>query len=79
MIESGEFTLILSTDADINAAQNILAAGLAVAGRGGIPQALSQSDPMKRQPWEVEVACITIDTRKSSSVRQGRMSISLLG
>ena len=43
-------------DADINAAQNILAAGLAVTGRGGTPQALSHSDPMKRQPLEEEVA-----------------------
>ncbi|NNN14424.1 MAG: IS200/IS605 family element transposase accessory protein TnpB [Acidimicrobiaceae bacterium] len=43
-------------DADINAAQNILAAGLAVTGCGGTPQALSHSDPMKRQPLEEEVA-----------------------
>ena len=43
-------------DADINAAQNILAAGLAVTGRGGTPQALSQSGPAKRQPSEEEVA-----------------------
>ena len=39
-------------NADVNAAQNILAAGHAVTGRGGTPQALSHSDPMKRQPPE---------------------------
>ena len=38
-----------TSNADVNAAQNILAAGLAVKGRGGTPQALSHSDPMKRQ------------------------------
>ena len=41
-------------NADINAARNILAAGLAVAGRGGTPHAKSpmtdHSGPMKRQP-----------------------------
>ncbi len=42
-------------NADVNAAQNILAAGHAVTGRGGTPQALSHSDPVKRQPLE-EVA-----------------------
>ncbi len=42
-------------DADVNAAKNIIAAGHAVTGRGGTPQAFSHSDPMKRQPLE-EVA-----------------------
>lgn len=37
-------------NADINAAQNILAAGLAVTGRRGTPHALMHSGPMKRQP-----------------------------
>ena len=41
-----------TSNADVNAAQNILAAGLAVTGRGGIPHANKQSDPMKRQPPE---------------------------
>ncbi len=40
----------------MNAAQNILAAGLAATGRGGTSQALSHSDPMKRQLLEEEVA-----------------------
>ncbi len=39
-------------NADINAAKNILAAGLAVTGRGGTSHANKQSDPMKRQPPE---------------------------
>ncbi|MDA8271484.1 MAG: transposase, partial [Actinomycetota bacterium] len=47
-------------NADINAAQTILAAGLAVAGRGGTPHAKSamtdHSGPVKRQPLEEEVA-----------------------
>ena len=41
-----------TSNADINAAKNILAAGHAVTGRGGTSQALSHSDPMKRQPPE---------------------------
>ncbi|NNN18698.1 MAG: IS200/IS605 family element transposase accessory protein TnpB [Acidimicrobiaceae bacterium] len=36
-------------NADINAARNILAAGLAVAGRGGTPHAHKHSGPKKRQ------------------------------
>ena len=43
-------------DADINKAQNILTAGLAVTGSGGTPQALSHGGPAKRQPSEEEVA-----------------------
>ena len=39
-----------TANADINAAQNILAAGLAVTGRGGTPHALVHSGPVKRQP-----------------------------
>jgi len=45
-----------TANADVNAAQNILAAGLAVAGRGGIPHALVHSGPMKRQPLEGSAA-----------------------
>ena len=49
-----------TANADINAARNILAAGLAVAGRGGRPHAkpirVKHSGPMKRQPLEEEVA-----------------------
>ena len=41
-----------TSNADVNAAQNILAAGLAVKGRGGTPHANKHSDPMKRQPPE---------------------------
>ncbi len=41
-------------NADVNAAKNILAAGLAVTGRGGTPHEDPatdlHSDPMKRQP-----------------------------
>ena len=41
-------------NADVNAAKNILAAGLAVTGRGGTPHAKPEiaehSGPMKRQP-----------------------------
>jgi putative transposase len=46
-------------NADVNAAKNILAAGLAVAGRGGTPHCeesqswRSSSGPVKRQPSEV--------------------------
>ena len=43
-------------NADINAAQNILAAGLAVTGRRGTPNALMHTGPMKRQLPEEEVA-----------------------
>jgi len=47
-------------NADINAARNILAAGFAVAGRRGTPQAkpiqAKHSGPMKRQPLEGSVA-----------------------
>ncbi len=49
-----------TANADVNAAQIILAAGLAVAGRGGTPHAnpaqADHSGPMKRQPPEEEVA-----------------------
>ena len=38
--------------ADVNAAKNIIAAGLAVQGRGGTSHANKQSDPVKRQPAE---------------------------
>ena len=41
-----------TSNADVNAAKNILAAGHAVTGRGGTSQALSHSDPVKRQPPE---------------------------
>jgi putative transposase len=37
-------------NADVNAAINILAAGLAVSGRGGTPHDASHSGPTKRQP-----------------------------
>ncbi len=40
----------------MNAAKNIIAAGLVVQERGGQSQALSHSDPMKRQLLEEEVA-----------------------
>ncbi len=45
-----------TNNADVNAAQNILAAGHAVTGRGGTPQANKHSDPTKRQLLEEEVA-----------------------
>ena len=38
-----------TNNADVNAAQNIIAAGLAVSGRGGISHATKHSDPVKRQ------------------------------
>ena len=39
-------------NADVNAAKNIIAAGLAVQGRGGTSHANKHSDPVKRQPAE---------------------------
>ena len=45
-----------TNNADVNAAKNIIAAGLAVTGRGGTPHANKHSDPMKRQLLEEEVA-----------------------
>ncbi len=45
-----------TNNADVNAAKNIIAAGLAVTGRGGTPHANKHSDPMKRQLLEAEVA-----------------------
>ena len=49
-----------TNNADVNAAQNILAAGLAVTGRGGTSHVASDrtqhSDPVKRQLLEEEVA-----------------------
>ena len=39
-------------NADVNAAKNIIAAGLAVQGRGGTSHANKYPDPVKRQPAE---------------------------
>ncbi|WP_423782917.1 zinc ribbon domain-containing protein [Ferrimicrobium acidiphilum] len=39
-------------NADVNAAKNIIAAGLAVQGRGGTSHANKHPDPVKRQPAE---------------------------
>ena len=39
-------------NADVNAAKNIIAAGLAVTGRGGTSHANKHPDPVKRQPAE---------------------------
>ncbi len=38
-----------TNNADVNAAENIIASGFAVTGRGGTSQANKHSDPMKRQ------------------------------
>lgn len=43
-------------NADFNSAQNILASGLAVTGRRGIPHSLAHSGPMKRELLNDEVA-----------------------
>jgi IS605 OrfB family transposase len=52
--------------ADVNAAKNILAAGLAASGRGGHRVAV----PMKRQPLERSVAYVTAE-RESPAFRRG--------
>ena len=67
-----------SANADVNAAKNIRAAGLAVTGRGGTPHgqptSAARSGPMKRQPtWSGDLLPAQLG-REAPSFRAGRRS-----